>query len=102
VANMRFKWAMTEKYHATLTGPPLLPFLPLTFTGSFQLSKLSQPSFIRLYWRNPHLGKIVKILIITTEHTIVLTCMIFFQLLNPKNNILSSLSQRQTWPLDFP
>ena len=57
VANMHFKRGMIGKYHATLTGPPPLPFLPLIFTGSFPSSALSPPSFILLYRLNPHLGQ---------------------------------------------
>ncbi|KAG2550626.1 hypothetical protein PVAP13_9KG325632 [Panicum virgatum] len=57
VANMHFKRGMIGKYHATLTGPPPLPFLPLIFTGSFPSSALSPPYFILLYRLNPHLGQ---------------------------------------------
>ncbi|KAG2560018.1 hypothetical protein PVAP13_8KG033904 [Panicum virgatum] len=49
VANMRFKQGMMGKYHATLTGPPLLPFLPLISSGSFPSSALFSPqSFVLL------------------------------------------------------
>ncbi|KAG2570890.1 hypothetical protein PVAP13_7KG037858 [Panicum virgatum] len=35
---------MMGKYHATLIGPPLLPFLPLVSMGSFPSSTLLSPS----------------------------------------------------------
>ncbi|KAG2628603.1 hypothetical protein PVAP13_3KG245927 [Panicum virgatum] len=61
VANMRFKRGMMGKYHATLTGPPLLPFLPLISSGSFPSSALlSLPSLGLLKCSNPRLGQLLR------------------------------------------
>ncbi|PUZ44394.1 hypothetical protein GQ55_8G086400 [Panicum hallii var. hallii] len=62
VANHLFNRGMMEKYHATLTGPPLLTFfLPLISTGTFPPSALSSPpSFFLFYRSHPHLGHLSR------------------------------------------
>jgi hypothetical protein len=104
VANHLLSQGMRQKYHATLTGAPLLTFffLPLILPGSFSSSAYHLHHPFPLVPIIATLGELVMVCIISTEqYTIVLACMDLFNFYSQRIDYLLRLIDRLCYLVSF-